>query len=273
VTEAVAEEFQNANPGVRVTVAFSGTSGGFEKFCRGETDANDASRPIKEEEITACGDAGVTPVELPVAFDGLTVVVHPDNTFVECLTVAELNAIWGPDSTISNWSEVREGFPDQPLALYGAGPDSGTFDYFNEVINGESDATRSDYTPSEDDNALVQGVSGDVNALGYFGYAYYIENADVLKAVAIDDEEGDEGCVAPSEETINDQTYAPLSRPIYVYPSEEALARPEVAAFFQYYLDTVNSLLGTEEGQVGYIPLPDELLQEAHDNLAAALGE
>lgn len=271
VTEAIAEEFQAQYPNVRVTVAFSGTSGGFEKFCRGETEANDASRPIKEEEVAACADNGIEGVELPVAFDGLSLVVHPGNDFVECLTVAELNAIWDEGSTINNWSQVRDGFPDQPITLFGAGADSGTFDYFTEEINGETDRSRSDYTQSEDDNQLVQGVSGDANALGYFGYAYYVENQDRLKLVAVDDEEGDEGCVLPSEETISNGTYAPLSRPIFIYPAKQALERPEVAEFFRFYLANVDSVLGTEEGQVGYIALTEDLSQTAQSNLDQAL--
>lgn len=272
VTEAIAEEFQAEYPDVRVTVALSGTSGGFEKFCRGETDANDASRPIKEEETTACGENDVTPVELAVAYDGLTVMVNPTNDFVECLTVAQLSKIWDQGSTVKTWQDVNPEWPAEEIALFGAGADSGTFDYFTEEINGETDRIRSDFTQSEDDNALVQGIAADPNALGFFGYAYYQENQDKLKAVAVDDEEGSEGCVAPSPDTINNGTYVPLSRPLYIYPSEEALERPEVAAFFGFYLESVNSILGTEAGQVGYIPLPDDLTAEAQANLAAALG-
>ncbi|MEX1169662.1 MAG: PstS family phosphate ABC transporter substrate-binding protein [Chloroflexota bacterium] len=272
ITEAIAEEFQAAYPGVRVTVAFSGTSGGFKKFCEGETDANDASRPIKDEEVEACAQVPYTPVELAVATDGLTVMVNPGNDFVECLTVAELNKIWDTGSTVTTWQDVRPEWPAEDIALFGAGADSGTFDYFTEEINGETDRIRSDFTQSEDDNALVQGIAADRNALGWFGYAYYIENADKLKAVAIDDEEGSEGCVLPNEESINAGTYTPLSRPIFIYPAVETLDRPEVAAFFQFYLDNVNSLLGTEEGQIGYIPLHDELATEARSNLEAGIA-
>ena len=270
ITEAVAEEFQVANPGVLVTVAFSGTSGGFKKFCAGDTDANDASRPVKQEEIDACAQAGVTPVELAVAYDGLSVVVNPDNDWVSCLTVSQLNLIWDVGSTVQTWADVDPAWPAEKINLYGAGADSGTFDYFTEVINGEVDRSRSDYTQSEDDNSLVQGVAGDTYALGYFGYAYYQESSDRLKIVAVDNEEGD-GCVEPTPETISDVTYAPLSRPIFVYPSKEALQRPEVAAFFRYYLANVDSFLGTGEGQVGYIPTHPDLKAEAQANLEAAL--
>jgi phosphate transport system substrate-binding protein len=272
ISEAVAEEFQSAYPNVRVTVAESGTGGGFEKFCAGETDANDASRTIKEEEAAACAAAAIEPVELMLAYDGISVVVNNENTWVDCLTTAELQAIWDEGSTVTSWAQVREGFPDQPIALFGPGADSGTFDYFTEKINGETDKSRSDYTQSEDDNVLVTGVEGDVNALGYFGFAYYAANMEALKIVPVD---SGAGCVAPSFETIADGTYAPLSRPLYVYPSKAALARPEVAAFFTYYLATVPSLLGldTANGQVPYIPLPAEAQAASQAALDAALAQ
>ncbi len=272
LSEAMAEEFQYAYPNVLVTVAESGTGGGFEKFCRGETDANDASRHIKEEELAACTAAGIEPVELAVAYDGLSVVVHPSNTWAECLTVAELNAIWAPGSTVTNWSQVREGFPDAPLSLFGPGADSGTFDYFTEQINGETDASRSDFTQSEDDNVLVTGVAGDPNALGYFGFAYYAANTDKVKAIGIDN---GAGCVAPSFETIADGTYAPLARPLFVYPSKAALARPEVAAFFQFYLYTTPSILGLDAaaGQIAYVPLPADQAAAAQAALDAAIAQ
>jgi phosphate transport system substrate-binding protein len=266
VTEAVAEEFQRANSGVRVTVAFSGTGGGFKKFCAEETDANDASRPIKvKEELEAlCKPAGVEPVELKVAIDGLSVVVNPRNTWATCMTTAELKKLWNEGSTVQRWNEIRPEWPNERIVLFGPGADSGTFDYFTEVINGTAQKSRSDFTQSEDDNALVTGVAGDQYALGYFGYAYYEENPGKLKALEID---GGKGCVAPTNTTINDGTYAPLSRPLFVYPSRKSLERPEVAAFFRYYLDTVDSLLD----DVGYIKLPAAQLQASKDALEAAL--
>ena len=227
ISEAVAEEFMVTNSGVRVTVGTHGTGGGFELFCAGETDISDASRPIKDEETQACAAAGIEYEEFEVAFDGLSIVVNSANDFVDCLTVAELKTIWEPAAgdTVTNWSQVRAGFPDQSLTLYGPGTDSGTFDYFTDVIVGEEGASRGDFTPSEDDNVLVQGVAGDEDALGYFGFAYYEQNADELGLVAVD---SGSGCVTPSRETILDGTYAPLSRPLYVYVRTDALARPEV---------------------------------------------
>jgi phosphate transport system substrate-binding protein len=255
ITQAVAEEFQVENGGVEISVGTSGTGGGFEKFCAGETDISDASRPIKaDEEVPVCEQNSVEYVELQVAIDGLSVLVNPENDFVECLTIEELAAVWGPDSTINNWKDVRAGFPDQELTLYGPGTDSGTFDYFTDEVNGEEGASRSDYTASEDDNVLVQGIAGDPNALGYFGYAYYEQNADKLKAVGID---GGSGCVSPTPETIESGEYSPLSRPIFIYIAKEASARPEVKAFVDFYLETMNQLVP----EVGYIPVPDDVLQ------------
>jgi phosphate transport system substrate-binding protein len=250
ITEAVAEEYMIENGGaVRVTVGISGTGGGFKRFCAGETDINDASRAIKPEETETCAGAGVEAHEFPVAYDGLSVVVNPENDWASCLTVAELRSIWQPGSAISNWSQVREGFPDEPLVLYGPGTDSGTFDYFTEAINGEEDASRSDYTASEDDNVLVQGVAGDRGGLGYFGYAYYEENTDRMKVVGVDD---GSGCVTPSPETVNSGEYAPLSRPVFIYVSSTAMERPEVVDFVRYYMDNAPALVR----EVGYIPLP-----------------
>ncbi|HSO30637.1 MAG TPA: PstS family phosphate ABC transporter substrate-binding protein [Candidatus Sulfomarinibacteraceae bacterium] len=283
ITAAVAEEFQIENPGVRVTVAFSGTGGGFKKFCStgaDATDANDASRPIKStdkpgadgqagtaddelSEATLCRNAGIEPVELKVAYDGLSVVVNPANHFVDCLTTAELKAIWDQGSTVRTWADVRPGWPAAAIELFGPGADSGTFDYFTEAINGEAKRSRSNYTPSEDDNALVQGVANDENGLGYFGFAYFEENADRLKVVPID---GGDGCVAPAIETIKDGSYSPLSRPLFVYPSRGALARPEVAAFFDYYVDHVTEF--AEE--VGYVALPADELAATMAVLTAA---
>lgn len=267
ITEAVAEEFQNANGGVQVTVAFSGTGGGFKKFCAGETDANNASRQIKtgaESEDELCTTNSVEYIELKVALDGLAVVVNPENDFVDCLSVAELNAIWGPDSTVTTWADVRAGWPAEEIELYGPGADSGTFDYFTEVINGEAKASRSDYTASEDDNTLVQGISGSKYAFGYFGLAYVTENVGKVKAVPVD---GGAGCTMPSADAVNDGTYSPLGRPLFVYPSVAALARPEVAAFFRFYLENTNEL----SEAVGYIGLNDADLSAAKATLEAAL--
>lgn len=254
VAVAVAEEFQIANPGVRVTVGFSGTGGGFKRFCTGETDVSDASREISESERELCAESGIDFVEIPVAWDGLSVVVNPENDFVECLTVDELRAIWSPGSTVTTWRDVRAEFPAEPIQLYGAGTDSGTFDYFTEVVVGESKASRTDYQASEDDNILVQGVAGDTYSLGYFGYAYYLENQDRLKLLAVD---GGTGCVAPSEATIADGSYAPLSRPLYMYVSRPATERPEVRAFVDFMLDHASELVPP----TGYHPLDEERYQ------------
>jgi len=255
VTQAIAEEFSAVNDGVDVSVGTSGTGGGFEKFCSGETDISDASRPIDDaDEVPVCQQNGVEYVELQVAIDGLSVMVNPENTFAECLTTEELAAVWGPDSKINNWKDVRAGFPDQPLTLYGAGTDSGTFDYFTDVINGEEGASRSDYTASEDDNVLVQGIAGDPNALGYFGYAYFEQNADKLKVLGVD---SGSGCVTPNPETVASGEYTPLSRPLFIYVAQEASARPEVQAFVDFYLETMNQLVP----EVGYIPVPDDVVQ------------
>ncbi len=251
VTEAVAEEFQLENRGVRVTVGISGTGGGFKKFCSGETDISDASRPIKGSEREACRANGIEPIEVTVAFDGLAVMVNPQNDFAACMTVDELKRIWEPGSQVSRWSQVRAGWPNQKIILYGPGTDSGTFDYFTEAIVGEEDASRPDFTASEDDNVLVQGIAGDRYALGYFGYAYYAENTDKLKLVAVD---GGTGCVEPTPETVQSGEYTPLSRPLYIYLNKQALSRPEVAAFAHYYLTNATLLVP----QVGYVPLsPD----------------
>ncbi|MDI6857073.1 MAG: PstS family phosphate ABC transporter substrate-binding protein [Dehalococcoidia bacterium] len=255
ITEAVAEEFGNTRDDVDVTVGISGTGGGFQKFCNGETDFNDASRPIRDQERQACAGNGVEPVEFQVAFDGLSVMVNPANDFVECLTVDELKRIWEPGSTVDSWNDVRPEWPDRPIRLYGPGTDSGTFDYFTEVIVGEEDASRADYQASEDDNVLVQGIAGDENALGYFGFAYYEQNADRLKLVAVDD--GD-GCVAPSRESILSGEYSPLSRPLFVYVRADALERPEVADFMRFYLTEGRALVQ----EVGYVEAPDEVYEE-----------
>jgi phosphate transport system substrate-binding protein len=255
VTEAVAEEFQQAKKGkIKVTVGISGTGGGFKKFCRGETDIQDASRPILKQEMEACKSAGVEYIELPVAFDALTVIVNPKNNWASSMTVAELKKIWEPaaQGKVTNWNQVRSSWPNAPLKLFGAGADSGTFDYFTEAITGKSKSSRGDFTASEDDNVLVQGVANDVNALGFFGYAYYAENSKKLKAVAIDNGKGP---VAPSEKTVLDGSYQPLSRPIYIYVSKKALAKPEVREFAEFYLKNAPKLVK----EVKYVPLPDKV--------------
>jgi phosphate transport system substrate-binding protein len=255
VTEAVAEEFQQAKKGkIKVTVGISGTGGGFKKFCRGETDIQDASRPILKQEMEACKSAGVEYIELPVAFDALTVIVNPKNNWASSMTVAELKKIWEPaaQGKMTNWNQVRSSWPNAPLKLFGAGADSGTFDYFTEAITGKSKSSRGDFTASEDDNVLVQGVANDVNALGFFGYAYYAENSKKLKAVAIDNGKGP---VSPSEKTVLDGSYQPLSRPIYIYVSKKALAKPEVREFAEFYLKNAPKLVK----EVKYVPLPDKV--------------
>lgn len=266
LTAVAAEDFQAANPGVRVTVGSSGTGGGFEKFCRGETDANNASRPIKDDEAANCEANGVTFAPLTMAIDALTVVVNKDNDWATCLTTDQLAQIWGPDSTIQSWNEVDPSFPDEPLALFGPGTDSGTFDYFTGEINGEEGASRTDFTPSEDDNVIVQGVSGSKGGLGYFGFTYFEENADNLKAVAID---SGAGCVEPSVEAARDGSYTPLSRPLFVYVSAEAMQRPEVADFFTYYVENDASIA---EAAL-YIPLSEEGVSQLQDDFAALLTE
>jgi phosphate transport system substrate-binding protein len=255
ITEAVAEEFQAQHRNVRVTVGISGTGGGFKKFCAGETDISDASREIKESELDACHARGIEPDQLSVAIDGLSVVVNSQNDFVDCLTTEELKRIWEPGSKVQTWKDVRPEFPAQQIKLYGPGTDSGTFDYFTEAIMGEEDASRPDFTASEDDNVLVQGVTGDRYALGYFGYAYYAENTDKLKVLGID---GGGGCVKPTPETVQEGTYSPLSRPLFIYVKEDALARDEVEAFVRFYLENAGELAP----QVGYVALSPERYQQ-----------
>ncbi len=252
VTEAVAEEFQKTKKGkVKVTVGISGTGGGFKKFCRGETDIQDASRPILAKEMEACKQLGIRYYELPVAYDALTVVIHPSNTWASTMTVAELKKIWEPaaQAKITRWNQVNPKWPDAPLKLFGAGADSGTFDYFTEAIVGESKSSRGDFTASEDDNVLVQGVSQDKNALGFFGFAYYAENQKRLKAVGVD---GGKGPVAPSVKTVENGSYDPLSRPIFIYVSKKAAEKPEVREFVEFYLKNAPKLVK----DVKYVPLP-----------------
>jgi phosphate transport system substrate-binding protein len=255
LTEAIAEEFQAENPDVRVTVGTSGTGGGFEKFCAGETDISDASRAIEPEEVEACEKDGIAYEEVHVATDALTVMINNENP-VSCLTVDQLNAIWGPDSKISNWSEIPDLDEDydEELALYGPGTDSGTFDYFTEEINGEEGATRKDYNNvGENDNATVTGVEGSPGGMGYAGFSFYTENEGNLKALEVDN---GKGCVLPSVETAQAGEYAPLSRPLFIYPSAAALKKPEVKAFVEYYLENAT---GVAEG-VGFVPLTAEQL-------------
>ena len=267
LTSAVAEEFEAANSGVNVTVGTSGTGGGFEKFCAGETDISDASRPIEPEEIQSCKKAGVSHEEIRVATDALTLVVNPENP-LNCLTVEQLNAVWGPDSKISDWSEIpglEEDF-DEELQLYGPGTDSGTFDYFTEEINGEEGASRTDYNNvGENDNTTVTGVQGSPGGMGYFGYSFYQENEGTLKALEVD---GGKGCVAPSAETAQNDSYVPLSRALLIYPSAEALKKPEVKAFVDFYLENVNSVAEL----VGFIPLTDEQLKASEAATAKLQG-
>ena len=256
VTEAMAEEFQKSHPNVRVTVGISGTGGGFKKFTAGETDISDASRPIKDAERETATRNGIEYVELPVAYDGLSVMVNPKNTFVASLTVEELKRIWQPESTVKMWSDVRPAWPKRAIKLYGPGTDSGTFDYFTEEIVGKAKSSRADFTASEDDNVLVKGIEGDPGALGYFGYAYYVENKDKLKQVAID---GGKGPVLPTEATIEEGTYAPLSRPIFIYVNKKAATRPEVEAFVNFYLKESSKLVP----QVGYVALKKTVYEAA----------
>ncbi len=257
VTEAVAEDFQKSKKGaIKVTVGISGTGGGFKKFCRGEIDISNASRPILKSEIEECRKAGIEFIELPVAFDALTVVINPKNSFIKQLTVAELKKMWEPaaQGKVMTWNQVNPAWPNQPLKLFGAGADSGTFDYFTEAINGKSKASRGDFTASEDDNVLVQGVSRDVNALGFFGFAYYAENKDKLKSVPIVEKDG-KPAVAPSEASVLDGSYQPLARPIFIYVNSKALAKPEVKEFANYYIAHAAKL----SKEVKYVPLPDRI--------------
>ncbi len=253
ITEAVAEEFQKSQK-IKVTVGESGTGSGFKKFCRGETDVSNASRPISQKEIDACKEAGIQFIELPIAFDALTVVVNDKNDWVKSITVEELKKIWGPGSSVKNWKQVNPAYPDKKLGLYGPGTASGTFDYFSEAINGKSKAHRTDYTPSEDDNVLVKGVTGDTGGMAYFGMAYYEENKDKLRAIPVAVKAGSPA-VLPSVKTVEDGTYQPLARPIFIYVNATAAAfKPEVKAFINFYLDNAPELVK----EVKYVPLPAE---------------
>ena len=269
LSEAVAEEFMRDQPGVRVTVGVSGTGGGFGRFGRGETDISNASRPIKVDEIEKAAEGGVSFIELPVAYDGLAVVANPGNTWATCLSVAELKAIWEPGSRVDSWADVRPGFPDLPLVLYGAGTDSGTYDYFMEVIVGGDGGSRTDYSASEDDNVLVQGIEGDEGALGFFGLAYYEASADRLSLVGVDSTTTGparaDRCVRPTPETVSDGRYAPLARPEFIYVRTSSLQRPAVRAFVDTFLDLADELAR----EVGAVPLPPATMALVRARLAA----
>lgn len=266
ITEAVAEEFGSlTDDNVRVVVGISGTGGGFKKFCANETVISNASRPITQKEVDLCASAGVEYIELPVAIDGLSVVVNPENDFVKCLTVEELTTMWSPESegVITHWNQVNPDWPEEEIKMYAPGVDSGTFDYFTEAINGDGGVSRGDFVASEDDNVLVQGVSGDKFSVGYFGYAYYVENKDKVKVVPID---GGDGCVVPTDEAINNGSYAPLSRPLFIYVRADAAEQKHVSEFVKYYLSEQGQNLAAS---VGYIPFPDEVYQLAQAKFEA----
>jgi phosphate transport system substrate-binding protein len=272
LSEAAADIYREEQAGVNVTVGTSGTGGGFEKFCKGETDISDASRPIKKDDAkegAGCTSAGIAYTELKVATDALTVVVHKDNTWADCLTVAELKKIWEPNSKVNNWSQVRAGFPNEPLGkdqLFGPGTDSGTFDYFTDEINGEEGASRADYTASENDNVLVQGVSGTKSGLGYFGYTYFEENQDKLKALKID---GGSGCVAPSAENAQNGTYKPLARPLFIYVNNKSFKdKPQVANFIEFYVANIDEI-AKEAKYIGLNPTEKAELTTALNSLKA----
>ncbi|MGF1518823.1 MAG: PstS family phosphate ABC transporter substrate-binding protein [Nodosilinea sp.] len=258
VTEAMAEEYMTENRGTQVTVGVSGTGGGFQKFCAGETDISNSSRPISDEEAALCAENDIEYIQLQVGIDALTVVVNQENTWAESMTVEQLATLWGPDAegTITRWNQIDPSWPNEPIGLFGPGTDSGTFDYFTEEIVGEGGASRADFTASEDDNILVLGVARDANALGYFGMAYYLENQDSLKAVAVDG-------VAPTPENVSNGTYTPLSRPLFIYVSRTSLERPEVSSFVEFYLSNAETLVP----EIGYVPLSAEEYAESLSQL------
>jgi phosphate transport system substrate-binding protein len=268
ITEAIAEEFRTNHGDIRITVGVSGTGGGFKKFSRGETDINDASRPIKEAEAATCKENNISYVELTIAYDGLAVLVNKENTWVKDITVEELKKIWEPaaQAKITKWSQIRSDWPNEEFHLYGPGVASGTYDYFTEVIVGKSGDSRGDFTASEDDNVLVQGIEGDKNALGFFGLAYYEENKDRLKLVGVN---GGKGVIMPSAETVKDGSYAPLSRPVFIYVSKTAAKRPEVKSFVEFYIEKAGELVE----DVGYIPLPAEAYQKEATEFSSFTAE
>ena len=260
ITEAVAEEYRTEAPDVKVTVGVSGTGGGMKKFTRGEIDIVDASRKMKSSEDSLAKANGISYIELPVAYDGLTVVVHPENDWVKEITTEELKKIWEPSAQgkITKWNQIRSNWPDKEIHLYGPGVESGTYDYFTEAVVGESGASRGDYTASEDDNVLVQGVSTDPYALGFFGYAYYEENQNKLKVIAVNN---GKGAITPSIETVKNGSYAPLSRPLFIYVNSKAVSSPATVDFVKFYLNNAGEL----SKEVGYIPLPDEMYKEQQE--------
>ncbi len=265
VTQAAVEEFSQQAPEIRISVSISGSGGGFKRFCNGETDISNASRPIRPEEVELCADNGIEFVEIPIALDGLSVIVNPENDFASCLTVEELKTIWSPEAqgTITTWDQVRDTFPAEPLTLFGAGTDSGTFDYFTEAIVGQAKSSRSDYQATEDDNITTLGVTNDPYALGYLGYAYVVVNQDKVQPVAIDN--GD-GCVTPSFETIRDASYQPLARPLFLYVNADAASEPALAAFMDYYLSPAFTPL-IETPEVGYVSLDEEIYEAGRARL------
>ena len=265
ITEAVTEEFTKEHPGIRVSGGLSGTGGGFKKFSNGEIDICDASRRINDVERKACEEHGINWVELEIAFDGISLVVNPQNDWCDCLTVEQLKATWEPGSQVTKWSDIDPAWPQEKIKLYGPGTDSGTFDYFTEAIVGKTGKSRDDYSASEDDNVLVMGVEGDKYSLGFFGLAYYEENQKKLKLLGVDP--GDGKCIKPSLETVRDATYKPLARPLFIYVRTSSLARPEVRSFVEFYLDNVGKLVKS----AGYVPLPDELLDKSKQALDEAL--
>ncbi len=265
ITQAVAEEFRKVHPGVQVPVGVSGTGGGFKRFVVGETHISNASRSIKPIEIAAAAENGVEFIEIAVGFDGLSIIANPANDFLECLTTDELRAIWEPGSEVNRWNDVRDGLPDSKFRLYGPDTDSGTFDYFTESIMHKEDASRSDYSASADDNVLIRGIAGDDDALGYFGFAFYSSSPDKLKLIAVD---SGSGCIYPSPVTINDGTYSPLSRPMFIYVNTAALEREEVVVFLNFYLDNATTLVE----EVGYVSLPEAMYDDGRALVASSSG-
>jgi phosphate transport system substrate-binding protein len=265
LSAAIAEEFNEATPDVKVVVSQSGTGGGFKKFAAGEIDICDASRPITEAEAAACKKNGIEFIKLEVAFDGLAVVVNPANDWCDAITTDQLKTIWRAEAaqSVTKWSDVNPDWPDVELELYGPGTDSGTYDYFTEVINGEAKSSRQDYSPSESDNALVQGVAGDKGSLGYFGLAYYAENTDKLKLLAVD---SGSGPITPTAETVRDGTYEPLARPLYIYVRKDALQNDGVVKYLNYYLEKMNEV----SPRVGYVPVTDEVMKQNRETLEAS---
>ncbi|QDU78719.1 Phosphate-binding protein PstS precursor [Polystyrenella longa] len=269
ISQAVAEEYMKENSDINVTVGLSGTGGGFKRFIRGETDINDASRPIKESELKSLKDAGIEFIELTIAIDGLSVIVHPENDWCDAITTEQLNMIWKPGSEITTWKQVDENWPDEPFKLYGPDTDSGTFDYFTEAINGEEGASRSEYVASSDDNILVRGVSGDKYSLGYFGYAYYVENKNKLKVLSVANGNDVSIAVEPTAESIEAGKYVPLSRPLFLYVRKDSLQKPHVATFLRYYLNEGQNLVN----EVGYVNLSEEQLKTTKQTLEEGVSK